>query len=637
MNRILIIIYILCMATSIVAQNSIETLKNNVTRHLEKENNLDKIAMGNFILNNISFHYSYDGNNINRYCSTIENINKTYNYPECISKFQVELTKLENPMRDAVKRPDTDFLNDTAIIELIDETYNIWKNGMWSKHLSIEDVCEYLLPYKVGEEKPVNFRKELRAKYFPKSSIFFHSEDQIHQNYFAVCRINDELKRLKFHNRSIPKSASIELPINTLYNIKMGECYDYAKFTTYVMRSCGVPVSVDFTPQWPDRSGKHHWNVLFANSGKRLPFMGCESNPGSLEKYGRKMAKVYRITYAYQYNSLLEKNKVYKELIPASLASPFYIDVSEEYFVGKDVHFRIPQKQYRNHFIYLSVFDNCKWVPVDYAEVTNENVSFYKMGTDIVYMPVYWTKTGTIPIGSPFILLSDGTKKTLNANHKVRQNITLHRKYPQTNKSARFRDLIKGGRFEMSNTADFKDAVCVHNIKSVKWSGYDSVNVSVDKKYRYCRYVSPAGGKCNIAEIAFYNDNGKINIHNVIAKGESLDNTKPSNVFDGNELSYYISSTAENGWIGADFGNPVNIKEIRWISRNDDNDIVPGQIYELKYFENGQEKTAGIKKATSSSITFTDVPTETLYILHNLNKGTEERIFTYDKDKIVWY
>lgn len=102
-------------------------------------------------------------------------------------------------------------------------------------------------------------------------------------------------------------------------------------------------------------------------------------------------------------------------------------------------------------------------------------------------------------------------------------------------------------------------------------------------------------------------------------------------------MSYYISSTAENGWIGADFGNPVNIKEIRWISRNDDNDIVPGQIYELKYFENGQEKTAGIKKATSSSITFTDVPTETLYILHNLNKGTEERIFTYDKDKIVWY
>lgn len=202
----------------------------------------------------------------------------------------------------------------------------------------------------------------------------------------------------------------------------MGECYDYAKFTTYVMRSCGVPVSVDFTPQWPDRSGKHHWNVLFANSGKRLPFMGCESNPGSLEKYGRKMAKVYRITYAYQYNSLLEKNKIYKELIPASLASPFYIDVSEEYFVGKDVHFRIPQKQYRNHFIYLSVFDNCKWVPVDYAEVTNENVSFYKMGTDIVYMPVYWTKTGTIPIGSPFILLSDGTKKTLNANHKVRRS-----------------------------------------------------------------------------------------------------------------------------------------------------------------------------------------------------------------------
>lgn len=638
MYRIFFAIYILlCMPEEIVAQTPVPKLRDNVMLRLENENNPDKIAIGRFILDNIIFHYSYDGNNINRYCSAIESINKEYNYPECISKFCAELSGLEDPMRDVVRIPDTEYFNDTTIIELIDETYNTWKNGMWAGHLSVEDVCEFLLPYKVGEEKPVNLKKELRKRFFPKSEIFLHSDDQIHQAYFATCRINDKLKKLKFHNKSIPKSRSIELPINALYNIKMGECYDYAKFTAYVMRSCGIPVAVDFTPQWPDRSGKHHWNVLFANSGKRLPFMGCESNPGSQEKYGRKMAKVYRMTYAYQHNSLFEKNNVYKEYLPATLASPFYIDVSDEYFVGKNVNLNIPVNQCEKHFIYLSVFDNHKWIPVDYAETINGKASFNKMGTDIVYMPVYWSKSGTVPTGSPFILLPDGTMKTLNANHKILQTMTLNRKYPQTNRSARFRDLIKGGKFEVANTADFKDAVCVHKIKSVKWSGYDTVNISTDKKYRYCRYVSPNGGKCNIAEIAFYNDNGKINVHNAIVKGGSLDNTKPSNAFDGNELTYYISSTAENGWVGADFGIPVNINEIRWISRNDDNDIVPGQTYELNYFENGYEKTAGIKKAVSSSITFTNVPTGTLYILHNLDKGTEERIFTYDKGKIVWY
>lgn len=44
-----------------------------------------------------------------------------------------------------------------------------------------------------------------------------------------------------------------------------------------MMRSIGIPVMLDFTPQWPFRSMGHYWNVLLDNTGKNLAFGGCET------------------------------------------------------------------------------------------------------------------------------------------------------------------------------------------------------------------------------------------------------------------------------------------------------------------------------------------------------------------------
>ena len=67
-----------------------------------------------------------------------------------------------------------------------------------------------------------------------------------------------------------------------------------------MMRSIGIPVMLDFTPQWPFRSMGHYWNVLLDNTGKNLAFGGCETktDPDILHKPSQKMAKVYRRTYA---------------------------------------------------------------------------------------------------------------------------------------------------------------------------------------------------------------------------------------------------------------------------------------------------------------------------------------------------
>ena len=65
-----------------------------------------------------------------------------------------------------------------------------------------------------------------------------------------------------------------------------------------IMRSKGIPVMMDFIPQWPVRSGRHYWNVMLDNRGKNVVFLATESDPGMPHKVEEKLGKVYRQTYA---------------------------------------------------------------------------------------------------------------------------------------------------------------------------------------------------------------------------------------------------------------------------------------------------------------------------------------------------
>ena len=45
----------------------------------------------------------------------------------------------------------------------------------------------------------------------------------------------------------------------------------------------------------------------------------------------------------------------------------------------------------------------------------------------------------------------------------------------------------------------------------------------------------------------------------------------------------------------------------------------------------------GQQRAIESKLTYTNVPDNALLLLKDLTKGEEERIFTYENDKQVWW
>jgi hypothetical protein len=262
----------------------------------------------------------------------------------------------------------------------------------------------------------------------------------------------------------------VEWPVSVLQDMRMGECYDYAKLTTYIMRACGIPVSLDFTPQWPDRAHAHHWNVLHDNTGLPVPFMGAESNPGQYNKQGRRMAKVYRCTFSYQPNSLFAINNDIRQLVPPVLNSPFIKDVSEEYFKGHNLRVNLNGIHPRDSFAYIAVFNNSEWIPVDFGRITgNNSVEFHNLGANIIYLPVYWGRNGSVPAGELVLISEDGSIKAMIPQLNRRHDIVIRRKYPLFDRIVQFRKLMEYGVFEASNTPDFSDAItCADHYCPVK-------------------------------------------------------------------------------------------------------------------------------------------------------------------------
>ena len=108
------------------------------------------------------------------------------------------------------------------------------------------------------------------------------------------------------------------------------------------------------------------------------------------------------------------------------------------------------------------------------------------------------------------------------------------------------------------------------------------------------------------------------------------------NLFDGKLLTYCQVKHPKSTWIGLDLGYPRRITHIEYMPRTDDNDIWPGDIYEMFYWD-GEWVSVGRKRAEGYTITWDDVPAGTLYLVIDRTKGVENRIFTYEAEKQVWW
>ena len=194
---------------------------------------------------------------------------------------------------------------------------------------------------------------------------------------------------------------------------------------------------------------------------------------------------------------------------------------------------------------------------------------------------------------------------------------------------------MSGGYFELANTSDFTDADRVYFIDSVPVSHIQTIRLPETKRYRYLRYRKRRG-VLSLGEMGALDDEGETVSGKMIADKVLAGDAELKNICDGDVLSYYHLEGIDNLWVGLDFGKAVAISRLFFCPRTDDNDIAPGDEYELFYWDKGWV-SLGKQTATEYRLVYADVPQNALLWLRDVSKGREERPFTYERGKQIWW
>lgn len=593
-----------------------------------------------FLIGNMPGHLSYEeSKELDCYYNEIDSVyeqNKDLSTDSLLKAYEAISGKYNFYQLRVI--PDIKFITADYLIDNIERSFDVWENGEWGTHLSFEEFCEYILPYKCDQVQDLdNWKEYAKDLYRGNIDILHHCSQYKNLAYKACEEVNLALRnqislRIVTQNNIFPVKR-----LSSAMKKNIGTCEDQAFITICLMRAKGIPVTIDYTPQWPFRSMGHTWSTLLDNSGNHVVFLGCESGIGEPHKEDEKKAKVFRKTYAI--NRELEHLVRTEQYVPNTFLNIHQKDVSESYAKTFEVKLTL-EKTVKNQYGYLAVFDNKDWIPIHWGRISSKNIRFSKMGNNVVYLPVLYGQKGIRPFNNPFLLDTQGKVKEIIADTSQRQQMVLYRKYYIDTRVFQYYSRLNGAKIQVSNHHDFRDSLTVYTLEAPgTLSGKMFLDESVGK-YRYWRYYSPDWAYCTISELYFFNKENSMPIYGkVIGTSGSFGEYGyvKEFAFDGNTLTSFDAPEPSGAWVGMDFGEPVNIEHISYVPRGDGNYITIGDEYELMYWNNGEWNSLGRKIAEDIDLIYEDCPTNALFLLRNHTHGVEERIFTYEDGKQVWW
>jgi hypothetical protein len=604
-----------------------------------------------FLIENMDIQFSYQSKQLETYFYHLDSICRMNGTDEPITEKQEALIKnLHLPNRNSFNIiPDCRIITAGFLIDNIDRAFDAWKSP-WAMHLDFDEFCEYLLPYKVGNEIPSSWRKEFSEFIYP-----------VVKNLLDT--VTYDRKGLQQLLWTISRHYQLRLVYEPVYpgsyhpgdmlHMKKGSCPEFSTLAIYLFRSLGIPCTIDYIPQWSNRSMSHKWVAIFTEKGKVIDygFPSYEELGKHLErKKSEVTAKVYRQTYA-KIPGALAMNNPWNENLPSRFRTPRMKDVTDEYYAccNISIPMELKQKEEQN-FVYLCNFNNRDWIPVDWGKIENRNAVFKNIRKDrILFLPAYYFKyRNIVPAGYPFSINKNGEISAIIPDTLHRQTVRLYRKY---NMNIRFagRPLV-GATFYVSNRLEYfdrnpdriyyKHSKLIHRIEDLPYPMFNRVDVKLDEKYRYFKYKSAmhqSGG--GITEIEIYG--GESGTERLTGKIIGYDDNPQHPVtfaFDGDVLTGYTTIDTHWAWAGIDFGTPQKITFFRYVPRNDDNFIREGELYELFWWNNRQWVSVGKQVGEFKGyLEYENVPVNALFWLRNRTKGKEERIFTYENGEQVWW
>lgn len=596
-----------------------------------------KLKAAHFLIERMPYQNYYESKKYNQYKKLLRPTMVETKLPsdmafKVLNKQLGNLSESDFQMKNDAKTITADYL-----IKNIDYAFKVWEKQPWGKHISFESFCQNILPYRIGNE-PLEDWRELYCNYFQPILDSIQTDN----SPLTACQlIYDEINKLDW--AFVQDLTGPYIGGRSLFEQRLGNCREYSNYMLYAIRAVGIYGGIDLILQNPNDSFQHHyWNYMTDSTGKEIMFELYKIRPAkNAQDTTRLRAKIYRLSPFIQSKSfpILFPN----ESLPKILNNPFIIDVSDKYFPNSHVSISIDSRHANSKLLYLCVFDNSKWVPIVTAPIKKNNAYFKGLETNIVYCPCLYNDGYIQPITNPFLYKGNGEVHFFNPDTTKEREILLTRKfYIRPYFKGSKKPIIYGGQFQAANNKQFKKPITLYTITEEPTWRYKEITINCPQSFKYVRYQSPDSSFCSMAEIEFYaKDSSKLEGKVIGTEGSFQDLLKydKNTAFDGDPITCYWSKSCGNPWIGLELEKSEVIEKIRYLCYNDDNEIREGDLYELFYFDVNKGFISLGKQYGNreQALLFKNIPNNAILWLRDHTRGKEERIFTYENNKQVWW
>ena len=108
--------------------------------------------------------------------------------------------------------------------------------------------------------------------------------------------------------------------------------------------------------------------------------------------------------------------------------------------------------------VYLAMYTDREWVPVSWSKVVQGQCCFTRLGTNTVYLPVYYQDSVSAPWAPPFILYSNGDMQHFMPD-KTLDTLVISRIRPYYDNSDRLNHYFPGSHFESADDSKLKKII----------------------------------------------------------------------------------------------------------------------------------------------------------------------------------
>ncbi|MEY8609662.1 transglutaminase domain-containing protein [Parabacteroides segnis] len=614
----------------------------------------EKLTAARFLIENMPGHGGYDSiivKDMQYVYDQFENISIKYNW-EISKQWKSEVKDMWTRNKSEIKlfkyplMQDVELVQGDWLIRQINMAFCAWKNNAYTKSLSFNDFCKYILPYRVKNELII---EQNREEYSQKNNNYFKSK---------IFDFNDAIDSLLFQYKYMKYSELIgnSIPLYTAKSfeqIKRGLCEDRTWFNWSLLSASGIPVVIDFVPAWGNRNSSHCWNAFVIN-GETYPFDPFwDKNRWKYKKlYNNKsfdlnwgkfrLPKVFRYTYEYHLDGPLADKEFISENVPLLFRNIFMEDVSSSYFDAVDIEIDVPDSIIRNDkYCYLCVYQRNNWEPIQWGFIEKNNkVSFKKMGKEIVYITAFYEKQKIQSFGEPFYIDNNGCHKILRCKSE-KKNITIRSYTPQIKMEDRIssRKNLEYTYITASNSLHGKQDTIYYLTDSIDvW--FNQIHLSNEKLYRYFQFHIPHD-TLGLCEVIYYEKGSSAPVSDVkvIADVKKIKQKEELvDICDGLSATGFKGIFKQNSdlknTVIFDLGKDLNISSIVYIPYTKSS-LNNNKLFELQYFKNGIWVSADKIQGNNNHITFKNIPTGTIYRIKR--DSIAERIFMYEDGIVDWH